>query len=181
MCNLKITILASKQSIHGTDLCVFTLKQIVSKYRDHNSSVLMCFLDASRAFDRVNHNKLFIKMKQRGVPGYIVRVLAYWYSHQTMQVKWGGSISAPFGVSNGVRQGGILSPILFNLYMDDLSAQLRACSTGCMVGDTIVNHLMYADDLVVLSPSSVGLQQLLDIMFCVSMIFKCQQKRCFNM
>ena len=80
-----------------------------------------------------------------------------------MRVKWGGSISAPFGVSNGVRQGGILSPILFNLYMDDLSAQLRACNTGCMVGETIVNHLMYADDLVVLSPSSAGLQQLLDI------------------
>ena len=47
--------------------------------------------------------------------------------------------------------------------MDNLSAQLRACNTGCMVGDTLVNHLMYADDLVVLSPSSAGLQQLLDI------------------
>ena len=47
--------------------------------------------------------------------------------------------------------------------MDNLSAKLRACNTGCMVGETLVNHLMYADDLVVLSPSSAGLQQLLDL------------------
>ena len=102
---------------HGTDLCIFALKEIVNKYIGCNSSVLMCFIDASRAFDRVNHRKLFIKMKQRGVSGYIVRVLAYWYAHQTMLVQWGGSISAPFGVSNGDRQGGILSLVLFNIWM----------------------------------------------------------------
>ena len=104
-----------------------------------------------------------MKLTQRGVPGYIVRVLIYWYAHQKMQIKWGGSISAPFGVGNGVRQGGILSPILFNLSVNDLSMQLRACNTGCMTGEMLVNHLMYADDLVIMSPSSAGLQQLLNI------------------
>ena len=59
-----------------------------------------------------------------------------------MCVKWGNKTSESFGVSNGVRQGGILSPLLFNVYVDDLSAQL--------------NHLMYADDLVLMSPSSAG-------------------------
>lgn len=107
----------------------------MNKYRDKNSSVLMCFIDASKAFDRINHGKLFNKLRQRGVPKYIVRILAYWYAHQTMQVKWGNSVSALFGVGNGVRQGGILSPALFNLYMDDLSRQLRTCNTGCMIGN----------------------------------------------
>ena len=148
---------------HGTDLCIFALKEIVNKYRSLNSSVFMCFIDASKAFDRVNHRKLFIKLKERGVPAYLVRILAYWYTNQTMQVKWGDSVSGPFRVGNGVRQGGILSPVLFNLYVDDLSKRLNACKTGCMVGDMLVNHLMYADDLVVLSPSSAGLQQLLNI------------------
>uniref|UniRef100_A0AAZ1XJK6 Reverse transcriptase domain-containing protein n=1 Tax=Oreochromis aureus TaxID=47969 RepID=A0AAZ1XJK6_OREAU len=148
---------------HGTDMCIYALKEIVSLYRAKNSSVLMCFIDTSKAFDRVNHRKLFDKLKRRGVPQYIVRILSYWYAHQNMQVKWGSSISAPFGVSNGVREGGILSPILFNLYVDDLSIQLRACNIGCILGKTLINHLMYADDLVVFSPSSAGLQDLLNV------------------
>ena len=66
-------------------------------------------------------------------------------------------------MANGVRQGGILSPILFNVYIDDLSRQLNECTTGCIVGDQVVNHLMYADDLVLLCPYSAGLQELLRI------------------
>jgi len=74
-------------------------------------------------------------------------------------VKWGIKVSAPFGVSNGVRQGGIF----FNLCIDDLSKCLNACETGCMVRNMLVNHILNADDLVDLSPSSAGLQQLLTI------------------
>ena len=66
-------------------------------------------------------------------------------------------------MSNGVRQGGLLSPTLFNLYMNDLSVNLNKCNTGCRVGNTLVNHLMYADDLALLSPSSAGFQQLLNV------------------
>ena len=80
-----------------------------------------------------------------------------------MQVKWGNVTSSHFTVSNGVRQGGILSPILFNIYMDDLSKELNKCNTGCLVGNSVINHLMYADDLVILSPYSGGLQQLLKV------------------
>lgn len=80
-----------------------------------------------------------------------------------MQVKWGNILSTSFNVSNGVRQGGILSPALFNAYMDDLSRQLGACKTGCMVGDMLINHFLYADDVTILYPSSSGFQQLLNI------------------
>lgn len=106
---------------------------------------------------------LFNKLSNRGVPGYLIRILIFWYSFQTMQVKWGDAISDSFRVSNGVRQGGILSPMLFNIYIDDLSVQLNKCKTGCIVGDFLCNHLMYADDLVLLCPYSAGLQQLLNI------------------
>ena len=125
--------------------------------------MLIGFIDASRAFDRINHHKLFVKLKQRGVPGCIIRILAYWYAKQSMQVKWGSCLSAPFSVSNGVRQGGLLSPALFNLYMDDLSRQLGQCRTGCLIGNALINNFMYADDLAIVSPSSAGFQQLLNI------------------
>ncbi len=61
-----------------------------------------------RAFDQVNHYELLLKLSQRGVPDSVIRILAYWYASQSMQIKWGNAVSAPFGVSNGVRQGGLL-------------------------------------------------------------------------
>ncbi|XP_016534059.1 RNA-directed DNA polymerase from mobile element jockey-like [Poecilia formosa] len=149
------------KSQHGPDMCIFALKEILDLYNRHNSTIFMCFIDASKAFDRVNHDKLFHKLHNRGVPGSIVRILSFWYTHQLMYVRWGNCVSAPFKISNGIRQGSILSPLLFNVYMDDLSNWLQQCGTGCVVGGTIINHLMYADDLVIFSPCSAGLQQLL--------------------
>ena len=122
-----------------------------------------CFLDASKAFDRVNHCILFTKLGNRGTPQYIIRILSFWYANQQMCIRWGGTYSTFFNVSNGVRQGSILSPYLFNIYIDDLSVNLNACRVGCCVGIEIINHLMYADDLVVMAPSVAGLSKLLRI------------------
>ena len=80
-----------------------------------------------------------------------------------MCVRWGNSVSKGFKVTNGVRQGGILSPYLFNIYLDDLSITLRKQYAGCKIADRIINHLLYADDLVLMCPSYRGLQDLLDI------------------
>ena len=94
----------------GTDTCIYVLKEMVDKYKSLNGGMFMCFLDASKAFDRVKHSVLFNKLTRRGVPGYIVKgtpivkLLSYWYAKQTMRVRWGDCISSPFRVSNGVRQ-----------------------------------------------------------------------------
>ena len=84
-------------------------------------------------------------------------------SHQTMCVRLGSSVSSKFTVYIGVRQGGILPPFLFNVYMDDLSVNLKGCPRGCIAGGTIVNHLMHADDIVLLSTSATGLSLLLHV------------------
>lgn len=139
---------------HGTDFSIVALKEVVSKYTRLNSSIFLCFIDASKTFDRINHEKL-LKLFGRGVPKFLVRIFVFWYAHQSFQVKWDNVISVPFYVSNVVRQGGILSPILFNAYMDELSNQLNGSNTSCVAG----NHksLMYADELVLLSPYSIAL------------------------
>ena len=80
-----------------------------------------------------------------------------------MKVRWGNVSSSPFTVSNDVRQGGILSPYLFSLYMDDLSRKLNSVQSGCFVGSSLLNHLMFADDLCVFSPSVNGLQKLVNV------------------
>ena len=146
---------------HGTDQCIYVLKEIIDLYRTLNGSVFVCFLDASKAFDRVNHRTLFKNLSERGVPVYILRILMYWYHNQTTCIKWGDLLSTKFKVTNGVREGGILSPYLFNVYVDELSEQLKMCNVGCSMNGHLINHIMYADDLVLISPSSAGLCQLL--------------------
>ena len=149
------------KSKHSTEMCIFALKEAILKYRSLNSNVYSCFLDASKAFDRVNHSKLFETLRKRDVPMYIIIILAFWYSTQTMYVRWNNVTSSGFRVSNGVRQGGILSPYLFCVYTDELSKMLNNVKAGCFVGASLINHLMYADDLVVLAPSATGLALLL--------------------
>jgi len=117
-----------KQS--GTDQCIYMFKELVNVYNDAGSTVFCCFLDASKAFDRVNHVKLMNKLGERGIPQYIVRLLNYWYANQTLRVRWGSCISNSIAVTNGVRQGGILSPRLFNIYMDALSIKLQSKRIG---------------------------------------------------
>ena len=150
---------------HSTDMCIFTLKSVIKYYTRQNTPVFSCFLDASKAFDRVNHWKLFRKLITRKVPLMIVRMLIFWYSKQEMCIKWGQATSDHFTISNGVRQGGILSPRLFAVYVDDLSKQLIDARSGCFIEHQCTNHVMYADDICLLAPSALGLQKLLDVCY----------------
>ena len=158
--------------ICATDICIFTVKSVFKYYTKQNSTVFTCFLDAAKAFDRVSHWTLFSKMMYRNVSLAIVRIIAYWYQTQTICVKWGKVNSAYFNVSNGVRQGGILSPKLFAIYVDDLSHELTLCKSGCYVDDQCMNHVMYADDICLMAPSAIGLQKMLDVCFDFSLIKK---------
>ena len=149
--------------MHSTDQCVFLYKQAISYYVNQNNPVFSTFLDASKAFDRVNHKLLFKKLSNRNVPACFVRLFAYWYSTQCMKVRWENVSSNPFTVSNGVLQGGVLSPYLFSLYMNDLFRKLNFVQSGCFVGSSLLNHLMFADDLCAFSPSVKGLQKLVNV------------------
>jgi len=82
-----------------------------------------------------------------------VRLLKQWYKEQTMQIKWGKHFSKPFHVSNGVEHRGAVSPFLFAVYLDDLSNELKNIKEGCYIAEVLLNHLMFADDICVFSPS----------------------------
>ena len=79
-----------------------------------------------------------------------------------MFVRWGNTCSTSFCATKGVRHGGIVSSMLFNLYMDDLNLKLNCSGIGGYIGTSFINHLYYADDLCLISLSSSGMQHLLN-------------------
>ena len=148
---------------HATEHCIFVLKNAIDYYRSHNSPVFTCMLDASKCFDKINHWTLFKKLISRGIPLIYVRILVYWYRNQTFCVKWGSITSSFFDVTNGVRQGGILSPYLFAVYVNDLSVILNSSNIGLHMCNNPLNHIFYADDLCIMASSPGGLQSILNI------------------
>jgi len=78
-------------------------------------------------------------------------------------VSWNGVRSRSFYVKNGIRQGGIVSPVLFCVYLDGLLQMLRESNVGCFVGNVYVGALAYADDLALLAPTAQAMRELLYI------------------
>jgi hypothetical protein len=99
---------------------------------------------------------LFRDLMKRKVSFVFLRVLLYIYSEQSCDVEWNGKKSFEFGVKNGVRQGAVSSPILFGLYVDKLILLLRTSKLGCTIGASYFGIMVYADDIVLLSPSRMG-------------------------
>ena len=79
--------------------------------------------------------------------------------------RWGADMSPYFTISNRVRQRGILSSLLFAVYMDDLSSLLNTSSIGCHIDDVSINHVCYADELCLMAPSALALQELINVCY----------------
>ena len=103
-------------------------------------------MDASKAFDRVNYCKLFRLLLNRGLPACIIRVLINMHIGHLVRVTWAGTLSDYFVTLNGVQQGGVSSPIMFCIYIDDLLLKLSQSGVGCYIGLDFVGALAYADD-----------------------------------
>jgi len=142
----------------GCEPCVYLLQNVTDYFACKSSPVFIASLDASKAFDRINHEKLFVKLFERGAPRCFISVLEKRYSKLIFCVRWNGILGGVFRVVCGVRQRGRLSPFLFNIYVDKLLNLLSISGHGCQVGTVFYGCFMYADDLILLSPSLRSLQ-----------------------
>ncbi|CAH4007621.1 unnamed protein product [Pieris brassicae] len=102
-------------------------------------------------------------LRQTGVPGTYVDLFSHWYEHQTNQIRWSNTLSKEYRLECGVRQGGLTSTALFNLYINELIEALGGTRVGCSIDGHCVNSNSYADDMVLLSPSVGALRSLLSI------------------
>ena len=91
----------------------------------------------------------------------IVKLLYNIYTHQKCHVRWNNKQSDPFSVSNGVKQGSIISPLLFIIYIDNLFSKLKQLGLGCHVGLTYAGAFGYADNIAFVSPSIYGFKKMI--------------------
>ena len=161
---------------------LYCLQETIDYFVNNNSRVFCSFLDASKAFDRLIHSGLFIKLMNKKVPKIFLDIMMTWHTGLQCRVKWDGFYSDWFHISAGVRQGGVLSPDLYCIYVDDLINILQSLHVGCYVKNVFAAALFYADDMAVLAPSLKGLQKLLDACasYCAEWDIKLNAKKTKN-
>ena len=146
----------------STNMCTWMAVETVDHFMRNGSDIYACVMDMKKAFDTVQHSVLFRKLLGRGIPPVYIRLLMVMYGKQSANVKWNGSSSANFSIRNGVKQGAVLSAILFCVYINDLFTTLRKNRTGCWIDGDFFGVLGYADDIMLLSPTHDGLQEMVD-------------------
>jgi len=151
------------KSKHSTNHCTFVLQETINYYLKNNNYVYSMLLDASKAFDKINHIKLVRLLLQRGCCPLLARIIAVMYSSQLIRVKWLDNMSHFFNSTNGVKQGGVLSPLLFNIYLDELLFKLKNSGIGCYINSIYFGSLAYADDVILLCPTKLSLNKMLSI------------------
>ena len=147
----------------STTQCTWLVNEVTTYFMRRGTAVTACLLDCSKAFDKCRFDKLFSKLITKGLPAIVVRVLVFVYEEQTGWVKLSGKRSTSFKLTNGTRQGSVLSPILFSVYLDDLLKELRHLQLGCHIGGYWLGGCGYADDLILMAPSRDVLQRMLQV------------------
>jgi hypothetical protein len=109
----------------------------------------------------MNHYVVFLKLMDRNLPAPLLALLEMWFSISATCVKWCGDVSYFFRPRAGVRQGGVLSPLLFSLAIDSIVYRTKSANVGCYLSTICCSIFLYADDILLLSPTVTGLQILL--------------------
>ena len=122
---------------------------------NNSGKVYVCTLDVTKGLDRVNLLTLFKKLFERNMCPLFLRFFIHSYCNQKMRIKWNAAISSSFDTSNGVEQGGILSPLLFNVYLDEPILLLMEQGVGCHMNGMFVGTFSYAEDVTLLAPTGI--------------------------
>ena len=143
---------------YSTFTACLVLKETVSKCINEKFNVHACFIDFKKTFESVNHELLINQLLNRAIQKIFVKTIQYWHKNQFVNVRYKSSFSEKWKITNGVRQGGVLSGLFFTLYIDKLIENVSRSQYGCKLGMMPSNIIVYADDIVIHAPSRSGLK-----------------------
>ena len=142
---------------------IASIHWIIEKAREFQKNIYFCLIDYDKAFDCVDHNKLWKILKEMGIPDHLICLLRNLYAGQEATVRTGHGTIDWFQIGKGVCQGGILSPCLFNFYAEYImrNAGLGEAQAGIKIAGRNINHLRYADDTTIMAESEEEQKSLL--------------------
>ena len=146
----------------GTACAISLLNDTAAYTKTRGSPLYVCSLDAEKCFDSIWHSGLFYKLINT-MPDIQWLFLYNWYNNSYVQVRWGNKLSNRFKITKGMKQGSILSPQMFNKFINDLLTKLKSMDTGVRIYDFHLNMFAYADDLNLVSTTAAGLQSLMNM------------------
>jgi len=111
----------------------------------------------------MNHYVLFTKLIERNLPFKLLQIFEKCFTMSETCVRWGGQYSSFYKLTAGLGQGGVLSPLLFAVFIDSIVYKIKDANVGCYVSTVCVSIFLYADDILLISPSISGLQTLINI------------------
>ena len=160
--------LSDEQNGFRTDRCcqdhIFALTSTIENRMARKEDTFACFIDFKKAFDCVNRDLLWKKLAVRfGLSGKFLLALKALYKDVCCSVDVNHTLTDWFDVNNGVKQGCILSPTLFAMFIDDLVTELKVKQLGVNCQTCMLSCLLYADDIVLLAPSAKNLQGLINV------------------
>ena len=139
----------------GTRDQIANIHWIIKKAREFQKNIYFCLIDYTKAFDCVNHKKLWKILKEMGIPDHLTCLLRNLYPGQEATLRTGHGTTNWFQIGKGVCQGCILSPCLINLYAEYImrNAGLKKAEAGIKIAGRNINNLRYADDTILMAKS----------------------------
>ncbi len=158
---------SDQQGAYQKQLCsvmtAFNMQETIAYYLERNSKVHLCLLDTATAFDTVWIKGLMVKLYRFGIKGKLWRIINDCYTDMETAILFQGQMSDWISVERSVRQGGVMSPWLYMLYINDLPEKLKTCQQIGKIGDIICCSPLQADDVSLISPTVNGLQSMIDV------------------
>ena len=135
----------------------------IERAREFQKNIYLCFIDCAKAFDCVDHNKLWKALKEMEIPGHLTCLLRNLYVGQEATIRTLYGTTDWFRTEKGVRQGCLLSSCLFNLYAEQImrNAGLDELQAGIKIGGRNINNLGYVDDTTLMAESEEELKSFL--------------------